>query len=605
MAAEEEVKAEPTEEPEERFAVWDGKEREILLKKKKIMSAGLRDLKVRLKEEQAKKHTKKAEATARELRELSAMLGLVNRDLEHSPLLRAIEEAGKKMRLLRQFAGVTPDAPMEEVGWRILDRIGKEADKYVRYPSEAARNAALLFAVATHGMSRWRVVPRLGLLSATPNVGKSTALELLVALSHNPVETLDMSVAVLFRIAEERQPTLFIDEVDHMFVRGRETEKSDGLTKILNAGFKKRGAVVQRMEKQGDDWVIKDYRIFVMAVVAGIQNGKSQLPSALMSRTIPIWMKAVKSRDLQKLRDEQVEKFELAGKFIGHWMEWVKERHTCDPYQVRTRFGIYGGKKVAILDTTPQRPNYDLLEMDDARHGDIWEPLFTVAYYAGGEWPERAKAAAEELTVKKSGRKPQKEQTIQFIELLAAYYIEAAKMMRESGLSNRALGIAVDGAWMIPTSAFIEAITQKPRDGENSNISPEIPVIDESPFEGQGKWITPHRISSDLGILDPKIETKRSKAPQRRGFSIRLFEEHWDQHVPGWRERLPEDWADITPGDDHLPGQEPPENNEEPLKKEEPRKGPKVKFGSLTADDIEATEDALKGLYTGGPDGEG
>lgn len=562
--------------------------------------SGLNDLKKRLASEESKGHSKKAEETAKEIQQLSAKIKIVDRDLKEPPLLRAIESAGKKMARLRRFAGLTDSEPMDEVGWRILDKIAAEGDKYVRYPSVAARDAALLFAVASYGMSMWRIVPRLGLLSATPNVGKTTAMDLLAALSYNPVETVDMSVAVLFRIAEEQQPTLFIDEADNMFVRNRETEKSAGLTSILNAGYKKRGGKVQRAEKKGDDWIVKEYRIFVMAVIAGIQNSKSEIPSALMSRTIPIWMKAVKSKDIQKLRDEQVERFELAGKHLGYWMEWVRERVTGEPYQPRTRFGIFEGKKYALIDEAPQRPNYNLLEMDNARAEDIWEPLFTVAYYAGGEWPGRARTAAEELTVKRSGRKPQKEQTIQFVELLATYYIEAAKLMKEVGPGCRALGVATDGAWMIPSSAFIEAITQKPRDGDNPNISPEVPVIDESPFEGQGKWVTTHRIGRDLENLDPKIKSNRSKAPQRRGYSIRLFEEHWDQHASGWREQLPDGWADITPGsdtfNDHLPVSE-----AELVKEKETKRGPKVKFGSMTADDINDTIDAAKGVYTGGP----
>ena len=73
--------------------------------------------------------------------------------------------------------------------------------------------------------------------------GKTRLLEVLELLVREPLPTANISDAALFRVIDERQPTLLVDEVDAIF--GRKSPR-DELRGIINAGYR-RGATTHRM----------------------------------------------------------------------------------------------------------------------------------------------------------------------------------------------------------------------------------------------------------------------------------------------------------------------------------------------------------------------
>src|SRR5215470_12458150 len=122
--------------------------------------------------------------------------------------------------------------------------------KFIAYPSDEAHVAHVLWIVHTHLMEAWESTPRLAFLSPEPASGKTRALELTETLVPRACESVNMSVAYLFRrIAMDTEPpTLLLDEVDALF-KGRGPAVED-IRALINAGHR-RGAKVGRCVVKG------------------------------------------------------------------------------------------------------------------------------------------------------------------------------------------------------------------------------------------------------------------------------------------------------------------------------------------------------------------
>ena len=63
-------------------------------------------------------------------------------------------------------------------------------------------------------------------------------IKILFSLSHNPVSTVSVTPATMFRLIDKEQPTLFIDEVEDLEKRGTSNNQ---IIQVLNSGYKKGG----------------------------------------------------------------------------------------------------------------------------------------------------------------------------------------------------------------------------------------------------------------------------------------------------------------------------------------------------------------------------
>jgi hypothetical protein len=79
----------------------------------------------------------------------------------------------------------------------VLTEIQSIFDDYVVFPSEEARDAAVLWTLHTHVADSFESTPRLALLSDEPASGKTRVLELLDNLVPNPMSAIDIHPAVL------------------------------------------------------------------------------------------------------------------------------------------------------------------------------------------------------------------------------------------------------------------------------------------------------------------------------------------------------------------------------------------------------------------------
>jgi putative DNA primase/helicase len=251
--------------------------------------------------------------------------------------------------------------PVTDLG-AVLDEIVAELARYV-VASTAFLHTVALWAAFSHALHREDleigVSPRLAIQSPMKRCGKTVLLEAIACLTPRPDMNSSISPASLFRVIDEEQVTVLIDEADLLLHRNVNPE----LLLILNAGHRKSTAYVRRIEKN-DNGRQKQRRFntFTAIAFAGIK----QLPETLQDRSIVITLKRA---------------------FGGEVREHL----------VNGRSGILvdGRRKLARwrLDAR-SLPMIDRpIELSN-RLGDNWYPLRQIAAVAGGEWPARAMAAA-------------------------------------------------------------------------------------------------------------------------------------------------------------------------------------------------------------------
>ena len=127
------------------------------------------------------------------------------------------------------------------LGHELLDSIRSLLASFVVLPKWAAETLAL-WIVHTYGFELRDVTTYLGIESPDKGCGKTTLITVLAELANRAMVASNISPSAFFRVIEEMRPTLLIDEAD-TFLQG-----NDQLRGILNAGYKKKTAIVWRVD---------------------------------------------------------------------------------------------------------------------------------------------------------------------------------------------------------------------------------------------------------------------------------------------------------------------------------------------------------------------
>ena len=350
-----------------------------------------------------------------------------------------------------------------------LDSIETFLGRFIAYPSEHERVAHVLWCAHTHLIECFETTPRLAFMSAEKASGKTRALEVTALFVMSPISSFSVSAAALVRLIERGYkdgviPTILFDEIDNVF-RGS-GDKDDGtgaLRGALNAGYR-RGATSQRCVNHGSG--LTDFRCFAPLAVAGLRS----LPDTLASRSIFIRMR-------RRAPDEKVESYRLryhpteSEPLAANLFAWCKQN------------------EAAIAKFEPEIP--DGIADRDA---DCWEPLFTIADFAGGDWPARVRAAARYLTDAASD-----DTLTPGVELLAH--------IREAFVSD-------DKMW---TEVLIQHLVGR----------------DESPWADiRGKPITDRQLSDRLRQYRVKPRDVKIGGTNRKGYYRADFEDLWKRYLP-------------------------------------------------------------------------
>jgi len=257
----------------------------------------------------------------------------------------------------------------------LLDDVAGLLARWVSFPSVQALWAVGLWVAHCHALGAFESSPRLAALSPEKGSGKTRLLEVLDLLVPNPMHSVNMSAAALFRLVAAHAPTLLMDEAD-TYLAARVAQQHEELRGLINAGHR-RGAVAYRCTV--DKGVkVEEFPAFCAVAIAGIGD----LPDTILDRSVVIAMK-------RRAPHERLEPFRER-----------PARILTEP--IRDRLADWATTAVEVLeDAYPEMP-----EGVVDRPADVWEPLIAIADLAGDEWPARAREACVALNAARSERDP-------------------------------------------------------------------------------------------------------------------------------------------------------------------------------------------------------
>jgi Protein of unknown function (DUF3631) len=249
-------------------------------------------------------------------------------------------------------------------GVELLDRLVETFKAYLSLDEEAAEVLAL-WSVYTHAIDACQFAPRLFLKSPVLRCGKTTALGILGQVTRRPRPASNITPATLYRVADEFQPTLLIDEAD-TFVAGR---KRGELTGILNSGHTRQTAYVERTETARKVKFVRRFSTFIPIAFAAIGS----LPATIEDRSVIVPMRRKGSNEtLARFREDRVDSLKDLARMAARWV--------VDTFDV-------------LREGDPEMPEY----LND-RAQDNYRMLVTIADTAGGDWPQRARDAVAAIT---------------------------------------------------------------------------------------------------------------------------------------------------------------------------------------------------------------
>jgi hypothetical protein len=173
----------------------------------------------------------------------------------------------------------------------LLREVEAYISQYVILPDDLLLLVSL-WAIATHCFDLFDSFPYLIFTSPEKRCGKTRATELLEFLVREPQSTVGISPAALFRIIQEKTPTLVVDEAETL-TNGSETAQN--LISILNAGYRM-GKAVMRCEPPA--MKVTSFQVYCPKVLCGIND----LPDTIMDRAVVVRMRRKNGANLKKFR---------------------------------------------------------------------------------------------------------------------------------------------------------------------------------------------------------------------------------------------------------------------------------------------------------------
>ncbi len=260
-------------------------------------------------------------------------------------------------------------APPEN-GADLLNEVEAFHRRFNVFPLEAAYVAVALWDAHAHLIDCFDATPRIAFLSPEPGSGKSRALEVMETLVPNRMMAADASATAMFRAvsATETRPTILFDEVDAVF--GPKAGGDEQLRAFINAGHR-RGAGMWRCVGDGSNQTAQEFPSYCAVAMAGLGS----LPDTILTRSVVVRMR-------RRAPNEVVD-------------PWRRRTHEPQGHALRERLAKWAvAVRKQVDGAVPEMP-----EGVTDRPADVWEPLLAVADAAGGDWPERARAACVALVL--------------------------------------------------------------------------------------------------------------------------------------------------------------------------------------------------------------
>lgn len=203
-----------------------------------------------------------------------------------------------------------------------------------------------------------QIAPLLVIRAPESECGKTTVKDIVELFVKRPLSNEGITLAALFRVVEQFQPTLLLDDADSWLLRDPKDERHS----LINSGHKRGGKVLRCAP---DTFDLQSFSTFCAKAIVFI--GKSK--DTLHNRSIEIVLRRkVAGETIIPLRNAARDQFNL----------------------IRTKLARI--EKDYLLGFTQAKPS--LPPGLENRAADNWEPLIAIADLAGGQWPELARGAA-------------------------------------------------------------------------------------------------------------------------------------------------------------------------------------------------------------------
>lgn len=300
--------------------------------------------------------------------------------------------------------------------------------RFVAFSDDDHADVLATWVLHTWAFDAAYATPYIYVHSAEPQSGKTRVLEVCEMLARNALSGDSITPAMIYRLIESRQPTLFVDEVDTVFYGAA----NEDLRAVLNSGYKS-GRSVWRYDG-GEE---RQFATFCPKMLVGIDTG--HMPDTLRDRCIPIVLK-------RKKADQEVERF-------------IPRKVEADAADLQRGIEAWAQKHIdALLDA----PDAEPIDGISDRAFEIAEPLLAIAHVCGKRYESRLRAVIGRLM---AGKVPKKSVGIAALEA-AREIMDEAKTDRVSSKSLAAhLGVSPKKLGVVLSAYEIQPSTVRFSDG--------------------------------------------------------------------------------------------------------------------------------------------
>lgn len=227
--------------------------------------------------------------------------------------------AAKSRPALQPLAPPAPepwDRPVD--GLTLLDDLKSYIAKFFVL-TEDKLIAITLWIVFSYLLDIAEYSPPLAITSATKRCGKTFLMELLSGLMPKPLETANLTPAVIFRVIEQEGCNLLIDEFDTI---KKGSDKLEEIRGIVNSAWRRKSASVARVEEEGGQRIVKRFSTWAAYVVAAI----GKLPDTMADRSIEIVMKRKSPKvKVERLIRRNVWAYQTAAELSRKIQRWAND----------------------------------------------------------------------------------------------------------------------------------------------------------------------------------------------------------------------------------------------------------------------------------------
>jgi Protein of unknown function (DUF3631) len=221
---------------------------------------------------------------------------------------------------------------------------------------------ATLWALHCYVFDRFMVTPRLFVMSAIEEGGKSNLMDIINRLVAGSKKYESITTAALIRRLDATKAAVLLDEVDNLRLEAKEEMRT-----VLNAGYRRGGTASRTIDGKE-----RAFDVHAPVAMAGNRGLPSPRLAPLRRRLITIRLKRYAGtrplKEFDSYNAEDMEQFDTAKRYLVHWAQQV------------------------TLNRHPEIP------LRPGSRADNWRPLISVGDANGPKWAALAREAAIALS---------------------------------------------------------------------------------------------------------------------------------------------------------------------------------------------------------------